>query len=141
MMAELRPLPSAKCAFPGSSPNDDSLTAFVGQILPLYLHRPEKNLVLAQEQLSGQIASYAFQMQNAADKAAGVDQAALLAQIRASVLIMSGRHDWICPIALAERLHAGIPKSRLVVFEESGHMPWLEEPKAFAAELTQFLEA
>jgi proline-specific peptidase len=121
--------------------NDESLTAFVGQILPLYLHRPEKHLVLAQEQLSGQIACYAFQAQNAADKAAGVDQTALLDQIRASVLIMYGRHDWICPIALAERLHAGIPKSRLVVFEESGHMPWLEEPEAFAAELTQFLEA
>jgi pimeloyl-ACP methyl ester carboxylesterase len=53
---------------------------------------------------------------------------------------MYGRHDWICPVALAERLHAGIPKSRLVVFEESGHMPWLEEPETFAAELIQFLE-
>ena len=120
--------------------SDESLTAFVGQIFPLYLNHPEKNLVLAQEHVSGEIASYAYQAQNAADKAAGVDQTALLDQIRASVLIMYGRHDWICPIALAERLHAGIPRSRLVVFEESGHIPWLEEPERFAAELIQFLE-
>jgi pimeloyl-ACP methyl ester carboxylesterase len=120
--------------------SDESLTAFVGQILPLYFQHPEKNLNAAQEQLSGRIASYAFRAQNAADQAAGVDQTVLLDQIRASVLIISGRHDWICPVAVAERLHEGIPNSRLVVFEESGHMPWLEEPATCAAELVQFLE-
>jgi proline iminopeptidase len=56
------------------------------------------------------------------------------------VLIISGRHDWICPVAVAERLHQGILNSRLLVFEESGHMPWLEEPARFAAEVIQFLE-
>jgi hypothetical protein len=33
--------------------------------------------------------------------------------------------------ALSERLHEGIPDSLLVIFEESGHLPWLEEPDAF----------
>jgi hypothetical protein len=32
---------------------------------------------------------------------------------------MVGRHDYICPVALFERLHEGIPESRLVIFEES----------------------
>jgi proline iminopeptidase len=123
------------------SANDESLTAFVGQTLPLFLQHPEKNLNSAREQLSGRIASYAFRAQNAADRAAGIDQTVLLDQIRASVLIISGRHDWICPVAVAERLHAGLPNSRLVVFEESGNMPWLEEPAKFAAEVIQFLEA
>jgi proline iminopeptidase len=121
--------------------SDESLTAFVGEILSLYLQHPEKNLKALQEQLSGRIASYAYRAQNAADRAAGVDQTVLLDQIRASVLIISGRHDWICPLAVAERLHQGIPNSRLVVFEESGHMPWLEEPARFSAEVIQFLEA
>jgi proline iminopeptidase len=119
---------------------DESLTNFVGQILPLYLQRPERNLKFAREQLSGRISSYAYRAQVAADQAAGVDQTTLLDRIRASVLIISGRHDWICPVAVAERLHQGIPNSRLVVFEESGHMPWLEEPAAFSAEVIQFLE-
>jgi pimeloyl-ACP methyl ester carboxylesterase len=121
--------------------NDEILTEVVGQLLPLYLQHPEKNLKALQEQLSGQISSYAYRSQLAADRAAGVDQTALLDQIRASVLIISGRHDWICPLAVAERLHAGIPKNRLVVFEESGHMPWLEEPEKFNTELVKFLHA
>jgi pimeloyl-ACP methyl ester carboxylesterase len=121
--------------------NDAELSAFVAELLPLYLQSPEKNLALAREQLLvEQISLYAFNAQNAADKAAGSDQTVLLDQVRAPTLVMVGRHDWICPVPVAERIHAGIGNSRLVMFEESGHMPWIEEPDKFAVELIQFLE-
>ena len=119
--------------------SDNSLEAFIAQVLPLYLHSPEKSLPLAQEQLSGPISSYAFVSQFAADAAFPIDQTKSLSAIRAKALIMVGRHDYICPVALSERLHEGIPESRLVIFEESGHLPWLEEPNAFFAELERFL--
>jgi len=119
--------------------SDESLEAFIAQVLPLFLHSPEKSLPLAQEQLSGPISSYAFTSQYAADAAFPIDQIKSLGVIRAKVLIMVGRHDYICPVALSERLHEGIPESSLVIFEESGHLPWLEEPKAFFAELKRFL--
>jgi pimeloyl-ACP methyl ester carboxylesterase len=119
--------------------SDESLEAFIAQVLPLFLHSPEKSLPLAQEQLSGPISSYAFVSQYAADAAFPIDQTQSLGAIRAKVLIMVGRHDYICPVALSERLHEGIPQSQLVIFEESGHLPWLEEPNAFFAELERFL--
>jgi proline iminopeptidase len=119
--------------------SDESLEAFIAQVLPLFLHSPEKSLPLAQEQLSGPISSYAFVSQYAADAAFPIDQTKSLAAIRAKALIMAGRHDYICPVALSQRLHEGIPESRLVIFEESGHLPWLEEPNAFFAELVRFL--
>lgn len=118
---------------------DESLEAFIAQVLPLFLYRPEKSLPLAQEQLSGPISSYAFASQFAADAAFPTDQTTSLGAIRAKVLIMVGRHDYICPVALSERLSEGIPESLLVIFEQSGHMPWLEEPDAFFAELEPFL--
>ena len=119
--------------------SDNSLEAFIGQVLPLYLHSPEKSLLLAQEQLSGPISSYAFVSQFAADAAFPIDQTKSLGAINAKALILVGRHDYICPVALSERLHEGIPESRLVIFEASGHLPWLEEPNAFFAELERFL--
>jgi proline iminopeptidase len=119
--------------------SDESLEAFIAQVLPLFLHSPEKSLPLAQEQLSGPISSYAFTSQYVADAAFPIDQTKSLGAIRAKVLIMVGRHDYICPVALSERLHERIPQSQLVIFEESGHLPWLEEPNAFFAELERFL--
>jgi proline iminopeptidase len=119
--------------------SDESLEAFIAQVLPLYLRSPEKSLSLAQEHLSGPISSYAFTAQFAADAAFPTDQTKCLGAIRARVLIMVGRHDYICPVALSERLYEDIPESSIVIFEESGHMPWLEEPDEFFAELKRFL--
>lgn len=36
-------------------------------------------------------------------------------------------------------VHAGIPDSRLVVFERSGHFAHLEEPEAFARAVVDFV--
>jgi proline iminopeptidase len=94
--------------------SDNSLEAFIAQVLPLYLHSPEKSLLLAQEQLSGPISSYAFVSQFAADAAFPIHQTKSLGAIRAKALVLVGRHDYICPVALSERLDEGIPESRLV---------------------------
>lgn len=122
---------------PASS--DEGLESFIAQVLPLYLYNPEKSLSLAREHLCGPISSYAFTSQFAADRAIPTDQTKSLDAIKAKSLILVGRHDFICPVALSERLHEGIPESSLVIFEESGHFPWLEEPTAFFGELEYFL--
>ena len=40
---------------------------------------------------------------------------------RAPALILAGRDDLFCPLAQADRLHRGIARSKLVLFERSGH--------------------
>lgn len=57
---------------------------------------------------------------------------ARLGEITVPTLIMAGQHDWITPPRQgAERLHAGIPNSQLVLFEDSGHFPYVEEHDSF----------
>jgi proline iminopeptidase len=119
--------------------DDKTLESFIDQVLPLYLHRPEKTLALARQHLSGPISSYAFASQFAADAANRTDLTQSLDQIKAKVLIVVGLHDYICPVALSEHLHKGIPQSQLTIFEESGHFPWLEEPEKFWTILNGFL--
>ena len=52
------------------------------------------------------------------------------------VLIIHGRQD---PLAAGEELHAGIPGSKLVWIEKSGHFPWAEQPVAFRKAIEPFL--
>jgi pimeloyl-ACP methyl ester carboxylesterase len=120
--------------------NDESLESFIHQALPLYLYKPEKTLALLKQHVSGPISSYAF-TQFAADAANRTDLTQSLDRITAKVLITVGRHDYICPLALSEHLHKGIPQSQLAIFEESGHLPWLEEPEKFFAILNGFLSS
>ena len=55
-----------------------------------------------------------------------------LGEITVPTLVMAGRHDWITPpVQAAERLHAQLPDSELVIFEDSGHFPFIEENDTF----------
>lgn len=59
------------------------------------------------------------------------DVASRLGEIEAPTLIVTGRHDFFCPVTQAERLHRGIRNSDMVILEGSGHYPFVEEAAWF----------
>jgi proline-specific peptidase len=61
-----------------------------------------------------------------------------LAEIRVPTLFTSGRHDECTPMQ-AEIVHRGIPGSEWVVFEDSSHMQFAEEPERYLEVLDDFL--
>jgi proline iminopeptidase len=62
-----------------------------------------------------------------------------LGEVRASTLILAGRHDPEAPIPCSRELLDGIPEARLVVFEQSGHFPFVEEEALFTRSVEAFL--
>ncbi len=69
---------------------------------------------------------------------AGFDATALLPAIGVRSLVLAGAHDMMPPERVRE-LHDGLPDSRFVVLESSGHYAPLEEPVAFATAVLDFL--
>jgi pimeloyl-ACP methyl ester carboxylesterase len=69
----------------------------------------------------------------------GWDVRPRLSEIDLPTLITSGRYD-CCTPALAKEAHRGIPDSEWVLFEESSHTAFVEEPERFRAVLADFLE-
>lgn len=63
-----------------------------------------------------------------------------LGEVRVPTLLLVGRHDPQTPVTCSEELAAGIPDSALVVFERSGHTPFVEEPGRFAEVVGAFLK-
>lgn len=66
--------------------------------------------------------------------------AARLADVAAPTLVIGAIHDPQAGMACATELADGIPGARLVVFEASGHAPFVEEVERFAAEIGRFLD-
>ena len=62
-----------------------------------------------------------------------------LGEIRLPALITSGRYDECTP-AIVEPLHRGLEDSEWVLFENSAHMPYLEEPELYLELVGSFLE-
>ena len=62
-----------------------------------------------------------------------------LGEIDVPTLILSGRYDESTP-AINETIHKGIKGSEWVIFENSAHLPHLEEPEKYLSVLNDFLD-
>jgi proline iminopeptidase len=63
-----------------------------------------------------------------------------LTVVKGPTLLMTGRYDPQTPVVCAEELAAGLPRAEMVIFEKSGHSPFIEEEDRFKNELVSFLE-
>jgi proline iminopeptidase len=70
---------------------------------------------------------------------ARVDMGPMLPRLKMPVLVLTGRFDANVAPSTAWRIHKAIPGSRFEVFEQSGHLPFFEEPEAFARDVDRFL--
>lgn len=62
-----------------------------------------------------------------------------LARVLAPALVLVGRYDFITTPTMAEGIAHHLPHAHLVVFEESGHLPFIEEPEAWRTTIRQFV--
>jgi proline iminopeptidase len=69
----------------------------------------------------------------------GIEVEDRLTDVTQPVLLLAGRHDRACPASAAERMSRLLPNNELHVFEESAHMPFVEQPEEFLAVMGRFL--
>ncbi|MEP7356626.1 MAG: alpha/beta hydrolase, partial [Anaerolineales bacterium] len=69
-----------------------------------------------------------------------LDFSARLGEVRVPALVVVGRFDPQAPVLCSQQLAAGIPGAQLVVFEHSGHYPFVQEPAAFGQVVSRFLD-
>jgi pimeloyl-ACP methyl ester carboxylesterase len=62
-----------------------------------------------------------------------------LGEISLPTLICAGRHDVVIPLEEIEEMARKIPRCELIVLEECGHLPQVERPERFVAEVERFL--
>jgi pimeloyl-ACP methyl ester carboxylesterase len=68
------------------------------------------------------------------------DRRGMLASIDCPALVLCGREDRMCPVAIHLELANAIPKADLVVLAETGHLSSMEEPAAVTAALCRLLQ-
>jgi proline iminopeptidase len=71
----------------------------------------------------------------------GIEVEDRLGEVRRPVLVLAGRHDRVCVLDGARAIADGIRGALLVVFEESGHMTYVEEQQRYLDAVRSFLAA
>jgi proline iminopeptidase len=119
---------------------DEQFEANLAQILPLYFSDPTRYLPVFEQQYAGShLSVFAENAQDAADKLAPRYQSREYDKVQAKTLIITGTVDWVCPVEVSERMQTRIAGSRLSLYANVGHFPYIEEPARFFSEVSQFL--
>ena len=116
--------------------DDATMRRVMNVITPLYYHRYDAELA---KRHMGPTRWSAAAYNQGDHLLQQFDVRSRLRDIRAPTLVTVGRDDFICPPSQAEIMHHGIPGSKLVVFEHSGHFPFVEEPEAFMSAVGDWL--
>ena len=69
----------------------------------------------------------------------GIEVEDQLANVTQPVLVLAGRGDRTCVVEGAEAMAKGLPHAELVVFEQSGHMTYVEENPKYLNAVRTFL--
>jgi proline iminopeptidase len=120
-------------------PTDEALAAGMAQMLPAYFHRPERIDIAGLDE--GTVFRAAV-MVRGFEVLGGWSSVDRLGSVVPPVLLLVGRHDLFTSWPQSYRIARHLPGDpTVVVFEESGHFPWIEEPERFFAVLRSWLDA
>jgi proline iminopeptidase len=70
----------------------------------------------------------------------GIEVEDRLGEIDQPVLVLGGRHDRTCVPEGSKAMAVAIPGAEMVIFQESGHMPFVEEQDAYLEAVRSFLD-
>ncbi len=109
----------------------------IQRMTPLYWHDPSKASALAN---LPPIDAWAGSALAKSDGQIKFDLVPDLKHLDAPVLIVQGKDDYIVPAFLQQSFEKNISHCRLVIFDQSGHFPWIEERQKFFELITSFLQ-
>lgn len=108
-------------------PPDEKANRRLQVTLPLYFH----NLVALEEFRRRGISVSGREIDRFAAEAWLDDLRPQLKRLRLPVAIITGAHDRRIPVEVAREIESILYDAHLVVLEDSGHFPFLEQPKKF----------
>jgi proline iminopeptidase len=118
--------------------SDEQFGEWQRQTMPLYFHRPALGMSIFARLKQENPSLAAVQGTRPSDREFPVREQ--LGRIHTPTLILAGRHDFKSSLSQAMTIHRGIAGSCLMVFEQSGHFPWIEEPDPFFRAIQEFAQ-
>ncbi len=118
--------------------SDEDLSRIAKTLLPLYFHNFDKRKIdeIGESVVCSAVAwNRAFQ--HLLPNWSALDR---LKDLSTPTLVVGGAHDWITPVEqCAKRLHEQLPNSELIIYENSGHFPFIEEQNKFLKEVGDWI--
>ena len=133
-------MPAVERSLNAEAKNNAERRAIMAELAPLYCYNfkeMEKKLGQATRDIVYSVEAHRQSFKNLVPK---YDVRSKLDSIDIPVLIICGRHDWITPVSQSQLMHERLPNSELVIFENSAHWVYVEEPELFQETVGDWLD-
>jgi proline iminopeptidase len=115
---------------------DDQLAEGMMKLAAAYVHRASPDVLRS---LMDGTVFRADVMRKGFEELAGWSAVDRLYDVKAPTLLLVGRHDSFTSWPQSERIAGRLRDAEVVVLEDSGHFPWLDEPEEFFMALRAWL--
>jgi proline iminopeptidase len=119
---------------------DEEFAAILSKTMPLYWSNPAR-FEKHKEHFAASSYSAEAERGGLESKRVPFDLSNQLKNVSAPALIVAGDADSLVPLASSARLHLSLSNSKLLLIEDCGHFPWLEQADDFNVQVPRFLEA
>jgi proline iminopeptidase len=137
---ELREQVTESWARESQAKTEDDVRALLSDQLPFHFADPhDPRIEEFRAGLGDAVYSPEVLAHVAANGYGGIEVESRLGEVTHPLLVLAGRQDRTCSVEAATAIAAGVPGSRLVVFEDSGHMTYVEENAAYVDAVRGFL--
>lgn len=140
--AELREQVTASWARETEVATEEEASALLDDQLPFHFREPRGAALADYRRRTAGLARYAPDVLRhfAAADYGGIDVEDRLGEVTHPVLVLAGRHDRTCAVGASQDMARRLPDATLVVFENSAHMTFAEEPDGYLAAVRRFLD-
>ena len=125
----------------GRTLNKEDFAQGFWQIMPLYPGRSGWDPVQGRQSWEGIMWHHKTHNYTVSTNFPGWDVRPRLKEIKAPVLIVHGKLDWVVPVERGYETAELLPNARLEVFDECGHGPHNEDNPRFIATVRDFLKS
>ncbi|KZV86041.1 alpha/beta-hydrolase [Exidia glandulosa HHB12029] len=123
---------------PAAIDTDEAFGRALDDTLPLYFAKPTRDMQHFKDHIFTNTPQAACGQAQWPAERQHPDQVGQLSEVRASTLVVVGREDFICPVSVSEMLATRMAGAKLVIVEDSGHFPWIEQQERFASIFESF---
>ena len=137
---ELREQVTKSWADEQSAQTSDDVARLMDAQMPFHFKDPyDPRIAEAMAKSAHAVYSPRILKQMSLDNYGNIDLEDRLKDVTQPVLVLAGRHDRTCDISGAEAMVEGLSDARLVIFEDSAHMSFIEENPKYLSVVRSFL--
>lgn len=126
-----------KDLFEGTLSSQEEFDAWWAKCMPLYFRSPQDHILnLMGLRMRGAVEVANYMMEKEIPL---YDVRSELGDFTVPTLVLAGAFDWVTPPTQSDQIRAGLPESEYVLFENSGHMPFIEENDLYIESVTKFM--